>query len=40
MKSFFGLKPHTDILKESKMIIDHFNEKKYGDVNNKIFYNA
>ena len=40
MKNFFGLKPHTDILKESKMIIDHFNEKKYGDVNNKIFYNA
>ena len=40
MKKFFNLDPYTDILKETKKIIEKFNNKKYGDVNNKIFYNV
>ncbi len=39
MKKFFNLDPYTDILKETKKIIEKFNKEKYGDVNNKIFYN-
>ena len=40
MKKYFNLDPHTDILKESKIIINNFKEKKYGNVNDKIYYNV
>jgi len=40
MKNFFNLNPYTDILKESELILEKFKKKKYGDINNKIFYNV
>ena len=40
MKSFFDLKPYTDILQESSKIIQNFAEKNYGDVDHKKYYNA
>jgi hypothetical protein len=40
MKSFFDLVPYTDILQESSKIIKNFEEKNYGDVDHKKYYNA
>jgi nucleoside-diphosphate-sugar epimerase len=40
MKNFFNLEPYTDIQKESYKIIKNFEEKKYGDVGDKKYYNA
>lgn len=40
MKKYFNLDPFTDILKESSKIIGNFEEKNYGDVEHKKFYNA
>jgi len=40
MKKFFNLEPHTNILKESQKIIEKLNSNEYGDVDNKMFYNA
>lgn len=40
MKKYFNLNPFTDILKESSKIISNFEEKSYGDVEDKKFYNA
>ncbi len=40
MRKFFNLDPYTNILNESELILKKFKKKKYGDVNNKIFYNV
>ncbi len=40
MRKFFNLDPYTNILNESELILEKFKKKKYGDVNNKIFYNV
>ncbi len=40
MKMFFNLEPFTDIVKESSLIINKFNSKSYGNVDQLKFYNA
>lgn len=40
MKKFFDLSPASDLIKESKIIIENIKNNLYGDINSKKYYNV
>jgi len=40
MKKFFNLKPGSDLLKATKLIVDNISSKKYGNLESKKYYNT